>query len=146
MSKILVDNLPQGFHAHFNKRLVGYTQPEPEGSVTLRFADGTTAQADLLIGADGVNSTTREIMYTDFAESAMKAGNVEEAERLRQHIPASWTGTYAYRSLLNTEKFLEYAPGHQAATVPLFVRAPFNNFRRNINLPVIRSIWERTDI
>lgn len=122
MLKILVDNLPKGFRAHFNKRLVAYTQTDNESSVTLQFADGATAQADLLIGADGVNSTTREIMYTDFAEAAMRAGNVDEAMRLRNNIPASWTGTYAYRSLLDMEKFQKFAPGHQAATVPLFVR------------------------
>src|ERR1700681_2933052 len=45
---------------HLNKKLVGLEQNG--GPVTLRFADGTTAKADAVIGADGVHSLVRDII------------------------------------------------------------------------------------
>jgi 2-polyprenyl-6-methoxyphenol hydroxylase-like FAD-dependent oxidoreductase len=45
---------------HLNKKLVGLEQDG--GPVTLKFADGTTAKADAVIGADGVHSLVREII------------------------------------------------------------------------------------
>jgi 2-polyprenyl-6-methoxyphenol hydroxylase-like FAD-dependent oxidoreductase len=45
---------------HLNKKVVGLDQAD--GQVTLSFADGTKAQADAVIGADGVHSLVREII------------------------------------------------------------------------------------
>ena len=45
---------------HLNKKLIGLDQRP--GQVTLTFADGTRAQADAVIGADGVHSLVREII------------------------------------------------------------------------------------
>lgn len=45
---------------HLGKKLVGLGQRG--GGVELAFADGTRAQADAVIGADGVHSTVREIL------------------------------------------------------------------------------------
>lgn len=50
----------QGVHVVHGKRLVG-AEESPSG-VTARFADGTTATADVLIGADGVRSTVRGLI------------------------------------------------------------------------------------
>lgn len=50
-----------GIPLHYGKRLAR-VESKPEG-VIAHFADGTTAQGDVLVGADGVNSTTRrEVM------------------------------------------------------------------------------------
>lgn len=38
---------------------------EGQGGVTAHFADGTTATGDLLIGADGLNSTVRRLISPD---------------------------------------------------------------------------------
>ncbi|MEK8146447.1 hypothetical protein NKH18_49730 [Streptomyces sp. M10(2022)] len=51
-------------HVHYGARLVAY-QHEANGTVTARFADGRTASADLLVGADGVNSAVRRILLPD---------------------------------------------------------------------------------
>src|ERR1700722_9493737 len=46
---------------HLGKKLVGLEQ-SVSGPVTLAFADGTRAQADAAIGADGVHSIVRDII------------------------------------------------------------------------------------
>ena len=45
---------------HLNKKLAGLEQKG--GRVTLRFADGSSATADAVVGADGVHSTVRDIV------------------------------------------------------------------------------------
>ncbi len=45
---------------HLNRKLVGLDQRS--GHVTLAFADGSRAQADAVIGADGVHSLVRELI------------------------------------------------------------------------------------
>lgn len=45
---------------HFGHELAGY-EPDPDG-VTLRFADGSTSRADVLVGADGVGSAVRRTL------------------------------------------------------------------------------------
>jgi FAD-dependent urate hydroxylase len=50
----------QGSGLEWGKRLVAYEADG--GSVTARFADGTAAEGDLLIGADGIHSKTRAIL------------------------------------------------------------------------------------
>jgi salicylate hydroxylase/6-hydroxynicotinate 3-monooxygenase len=45
---------------HLNKKLTGLDQAG--GVVTLRFEDGSTAQADAVVGADGVHSVVRDII------------------------------------------------------------------------------------
>ncbi len=45
---------------HLDKKLAGLEQHA--GGVTLAFADGTRAQADAVIGADGVHSLVRDII------------------------------------------------------------------------------------
>lgn len=49
-----------GVHVHDDKRLVGVD--EQGGGIVAQFADGSTAQADILIGADGVHSTVRHVI------------------------------------------------------------------------------------
>jgi len=50
---------------HFNKRFVRYE--EADGRVIAHFADGSTAEADVLVAADGVNSPVRQ-QYLPHAE------------------------------------------------------------------------------
>jgi salicylate hydroxylase/6-hydroxynicotinate 3-monooxygenase len=45
---------------HLNKKLTGLDQKN--GQVTLSFEDGTTAEADAVVGADGVHSIVRDIV------------------------------------------------------------------------------------
>ncbi len=51
----------RGVHVEFGKRLLE-AEVAPEGEIVARFEDGTEAEGDLLIGADGVHSRTRRII------------------------------------------------------------------------------------
>ncbi len=51
----------RGIPVQFGKRLVD-AAATPDGGMVARFADGTTATGDLLVGADGVHSATRRII------------------------------------------------------------------------------------
>lgn len=53
----------QGVRVEHGKRLVG-AEETPAG-ITARFADGTTATGDVLIGADGIRSTVRTLIDPD---------------------------------------------------------------------------------
>ncbi len=48
-------------HVHHNKRLTGFDAGER--GVALRFKDGSTASADLVIGADGIHSVVRGQLF-----------------------------------------------------------------------------------
>ncbi|MFC0439702.1 NAD(P)/FAD-dependent oxidoreductase [Kutzneria buriramensis] len=52
-----------GIKIHRGKRLVA--AEETANGVTVRFADGSTAEGDVLIGADGVHSTVRTLIDPD---------------------------------------------------------------------------------
>lgn len=76
--------------AHFGKRLRGF-QSEASGKLTLSFEDGTTAEADALVGADGVRSRVRQLVLGK--ESVLDG--------------LSFTGKYAYRGLIPMDKARE---------------------------------------
>jgi 2-polyprenyl-6-methoxyphenol hydroxylase-like FAD-dependent oxidoreductase len=52
-----------GIRTEFGKRLIGVNDA-PDG-ITARFSDGTTATAEVLIGADGINSSVRPLIDPD---------------------------------------------------------------------------------
>jgi 2-polyprenyl-6-methoxyphenol hydroxylase-like FAD-dependent oxidoreductase len=51
----------RGIQVAFGKRLVN-AEPTPDGGVVATFQDGTQAAGDLLVGADGIHSTTRALI------------------------------------------------------------------------------------
>jgi FAD-dependent urate hydroxylase len=51
----------RGIRIEYGKRLTD-AGPTPDARVVARFADGTTAEGDLLIGADGLRSRSRQII------------------------------------------------------------------------------------
>jgi salicylate hydroxylase len=57
----LVELVADQSRCHFTKRLATISQPGGgRGPCTLHFADGSTAEADVVLGADGVHSAVRK--------------------------------------------------------------------------------------
>ena len=82
----LASLLPDGM-AHFRKRL-SHLEPQPSGTVRLFFEDGTTAEADAVVGCDGVRSRVRQfVLETDDVLDGL-----------------SFTGKYVYRGLIPMAK------------------------------------------
>ena len=57
----MADLLPEGA-AVFGKQLLNYVDDERSSKVVLHFKDGTTAEADILLGCDGIHSVTRKVL------------------------------------------------------------------------------------
>jgi salicylate hydroxylase len=74
-------------HEHFGKRCSNITAT-PSGRSLIHFADGSTHETDVVIGADGVKSTVRNAVI---GEEASKKSLV-------------FTNTVAYRGLVPVEK------------------------------------------
>lgn len=128
MIDVFLRHLPSSYRLHTSKRLLKYTtlQGVSGSPVTLHFADGTTTEADLLVGADGVHSATRMRMYelahnTECATSGSGSSTsiavpLEECTRCAAALP-TWTGVCAYRSLIPTERLYSMNPTHTTANV-----------------------------
>ena len=92
LHEALASVVPPG-SIQLGRKLVGLAQAA--GTVTLRFADGTDASADLVIGADGVHSTVRDIILGP--ERPVNRGRVA----YRAVFPASLHGRQGHRALAN---------------------------------------------
>ena len=137
--KVLTDDLPQGLYAHFSKRLVNYHVKD--NSVVLEFSDGTEAPADLLVGAEGIGSVTRTVMYRQLSKECA-ATDPEESKRLAGFIHPTWTGTYAYRHLIDPNRLLAKSFSHQAATWPMIVSYPAATDVFALRLTILTVLWK----
>ncbi len=88
MLKILVDALQPGT-VSFGKRVVGLDEVAG-GATRITFEDGSITEADVVIGADGVNSMVREILL-----------GVE---------PPIYTGFVAYRAIYSVKHLGDFRP------------------------------------
>ncbi|KAG0324090.1 hypothetical protein BG000_002335 [Podila horticola] len=77
---LLHSQIPQD-KVHMNKRLASYEQDDD--GVILTFADGTTAQGDLVVGADGAYSQVRKSLY----DRLTKEGTLPKSDR--EELPCS---------------------------------------------------------
>ncbi|KAI0709996.1 FAD/NAD-P-binding domain-containing protein [Earliella scabrosa] len=132
MIDVFRKHLPPSCSLHTSKRLLRYTQTfddaNESSAITLHFADGTTAQADTFVGADGIHSPTRMQMYRDAHEdectSSTRGTGSEGGEevsfagckRCSGTIP-TWTGVHSYRCLIPTQKLYALNPAHTTAGV-----------------------------
>ncbi|TFK84180.1 FAD/NAD(P)-binding domain-containing protein [Polyporus arcularius HHB13444] len=122
MVGVLLRHLPPNCSIHTSKKLVGYEEVSEDGRTTymLHFADGTTAVADVVIGADGIKSKTRASMY-DLAHKAEcsdpEATKREECRRCR-HATPKWTGIVTYRYLIPSDRLREISSTHRALDTP----------------------------
>ena len=115
--KVLEKNIPVDYRTHFGKRLESYEDSAPD-PIVLHFKDGTTAECDILVGADGIKSAVRRTMYT---ELAAKAQDDTQAAAYRQCIDATWSGGVTYRALVQARSFRSDYPDHAALSSPVCV-------------------------
>ncbi|KAK7057605.1 FAD/NAD-P-binding domain-containing protein [Favolaschia claudopus] len=101
-----------------SKRLVSYTEANASEPIQLHFQDGTTAECDVLIGADGIKSAVRASMYNALADKAEKEGRKEDAEKLRYNVKARFSGVEVYRAVISAEKLRSFSPDHFALRCP----------------------------
>ena len=128
----LVNKLGKNCHTHFSKRVSSYSAPSFACSpVTLQFTDGSAAQCDVLIGADGIKSSVRRYMLEDLARWMDANAQIEdgsclppsnEAETIRNSVHPVWSGTVAYRAMFPSGELAKKVPAHQVLSTPMCVR------------------------
>lgn len=99
----LVKLVPKSI-ARFGKQLNNIFEKE-DGELVMSFNDGTTAEADVVIGCDGVKSRVRRIIVGESDPSAYPA----------------YTHKYAYRGLIPMEKATEAVGEERAQNRCLYV-------------------------
>jgi salicylate hydroxylase len=87
---------------HLSWRLVDYEE-SPSGPITLHFANGAVKSCDVLIGADGIKSTIRQLFLS-------RLPNPKKYARCMEPL---WAGTHAYRGLVSMEDLAKVYPGHR---------------------------------
>ncbi|THU93322.1 FAD/NAD(P)-binding domain-containing protein [Dendrothele bispora CBS 962.96] len=105
---LLRTKLSDNCKIHTSKRLTGYTTES--GTITLYFDDKSTAQADIIIGADGIHSVTRMTMFKALGET--------ESKDFEKYIQPMWTGTLAYRGGMAKAPLAEAFPDHIVLSNP----------------------------
>ncbi|TKY86478.1 hypothetical protein EX895_004627 [Sporisorium graminicola] len=84
----------------FGKRLKTVHHPPadaPDAKVKIDFEDGTSHEADLVIGCDGIHSRVRGALDAATAGPSAVAGS----------DALVWSGTWAYRGLIPRERFVD---------------------------------------
>ncbi|KAG8730433.1 hypothetical protein FRC11_006717, partial [Ceratobasidium sp. 423] len=141
----MVKHVPKSI-SHFGKRLVSIEKlaHNTGKNIRLHFQDGSSHDTDLVIGYDGIHSKVREHL-----ESAKRIANTKSGASELQ-----WSGSWAWRGLIPTDKFLKSVPTklgeHYSKTPQMFLGKdrhilifPINEFR-TINIVAFvtdRSQW-----
>lgn len=99
MQEVLLNHTSSLIRFHFCDRLKKYNRTS--SGIELTFWNGKNVTCDLLIGADGINSTVRNLFLAE------GNGSVECSR-------PKWTGTVAYRSLVEAEDVRRVNPQHPA--------------------------------
>lgn len=110
---------PEVSTSHFSKKLSSYVERTPtengdaNGPVTLYFEDGTTAECDVLVGADGIKSATRRVMLTE-AAARIANTDAEGGNKLLGLAEPAWSDSVAYRAVIQSEALEMLNPEHTA--------------------------------
>ncbi|TRM70645.1 hypothetical protein BD626DRAFT_478126 [Schizophyllum amplum] len=110
---MILRRLTPAARVHLSHRLADFQEDGDE--IHLRFENGTSATCDVLIGADGLRSSVRSRM----ADTAREMASHSEMNRLfAERADPVWTGTYAFRGLVDAARLAERWPGHPALSTP----------------------------
>lgn len=103
----LLNCLPPSCKVSLSKRLSSYSQDTSQ--IQLSFQDGSKAECDVLIGADGYKSVVRRYLLQERAKSATSE---EEASEILSATEPLFTGAIAYRTTVSADKVRELHPDH----------------------------------
>lgn len=121
---VLLSHVSSRVQIHLGHRLASYV--ESDTAVDLSFKNGTTVQCDILVGADGIHSVVRRgFLAKEHSLSADKAE--KEGHPL-------WTGTIAYRGIIDSSRVAQLSPKHPSLSHLVSVRVflcRYNNHRLN---------------
>lgn len=133
IQKTFLNHLSPSIRCHLSSRLVSYDEiPQSGGSLQLVFENGNTATCDLLIGADGIKSIVRKKFVVD--HHSTEYGQVPNTDPM-------WSGTFAYRCMVESKLIAEQMPNHRALTTPVIVSHRQWIFQRHSTNDVfIRSV------
>ncbi|KAH8084324.1 hypothetical protein BXZ70DRAFT_568948 [Cristinia sonorae] len=136
--KVFVNHTTTGCTSHFSKKLLSYEDAAGR-PVTLKFADGTTATCDLLVGADGVKSAVRSNMYSQIADEMEKAGRPSDVvQSMKNCMKPIWAGSIIYRQLIPREVLEKAFPDHVALDNPTFFQGKSKFL---ITYPISKGRW-----
>jgi salicylate hydroxylase len=98
---------------YLRHRLVDYVHDGPEDfePITLHFDGKPSTKCDILIGADGVKSTVRQLFLSQLPNS-------ECYDKYRDLV---WSSFVAYRGLVSRDELEHLHPGHRAVTHPRLI-------------------------
>lgn len=122
---IFLQNLPASCNVHTSKRLTHYTTEVGGTPITLYFADGSSASADVLIGADGVRSPTRKTLFEIRNEqTGVDSGASLSPSQISDPV---WSGSLVYRCLVSVELLKTISPEHRAIHSRIIVSSSLNS-------------------
>ena len=133
IQKTFLNHLSPSIRCHLSSRLVSYDEiPESGGSLRLVFENGNTSTCDLLIGVDGINSIVRKKFVAD--HHSTESGQVPNADPM-------WSGTFAYRCMIESKLIAEQMSNHRVLTTPIIVSHRQCIFQRHSRNDIfIRSV------
>lgn len=101
---------------HTSSHFVSYDIVESASArqFLLHFSNGSTATADVLVGADGVHSAVRRDIYAHVPAT--------EVNWTEEDTTSQWSGTIAYRSLIQEEALEKAWPDHDSRKRPNIVK------------------------
>jgi len=96
---------------HLSHKLINYEFSPSDfssGSLKLYFENKANKRCDILIGADGIRSTVRQLFLT----------RMPDREKNKAFLDPIWTGSLVYRGLVDAEELRKVYPGHRALNHP----------------------------
>ncbi|PPQ69425.1 hypothetical protein CVT24_001474 [Panaeolus cyanescens] len=122
---VLIKHISERVRFHLSHRLRTYS--ESKGVVHLEFDGGQKASCDILIGADGLKSAVRKRLL-----------DLEADPKVLPVRYPQWSGTYAYRSLINSDVIKAINPHHSALTKPMVY---CGKYKHVVVYPVLKGTY-----
>jgi 2-polyprenyl-6-methoxyphenol hydroxylase-like FAD-dependent oxidoreductase len=123
LRELLLDSLPAA--AVSWGRAFTSAEPRPDGGYVAHFADGTSVECELLIGADGANSGVRGLL-TDarptYAGTTSISGVIHDADRTQPEL-AAMVGRGSYWAIGPSESLAAQRNGDGTIRVGLVVQS-----------------------